>query len=203
VEKYSDKTILSGIKNRKVDILEFLYNEYFPKVSRLVMTNGGSEHDARDIFQEALIIVFNRLQKNKLVIKSSFHNFFIILCKFMWFRQNNNNNYSAAEGKEGEFFQEDDALATLNDNPGENLIKEQLAGRYEKIYQRHYRKLGGDCKRVLKMFFRKKSFREIASIMGYANEDYARRKKYLCMQYLMKMICQDPEYICLKRKKPD
>ena len=203
MEKHSDKTILIGIKNRKGIILEYLYNEYFPKVRRIVMTNGGSEQDARDLFQEALIIIFNRLQKNKLVIKSSFHNFFIILCKFMWFRQNNNYQYNDVEGKEDEFFREDDAIANLNENPDEDLYKEQLASQYEKIYQRHYRKLGGDCKKVLKMFFRKRSFREAASIMGYANEDYARRKKYLCMQYLMKMINQDPEYICLKKKKPE
>jgi hypothetical protein len=51
------------------------------------------------------------------------------------------------------------------------------------------------------MFFRKKSFREIAARMEYSNEDYARRKKYLCMQYLMKMINQDPEFIELKKKR--
>jgi RNA polymerase sigma factor (sigma-70 family) len=203
VEKYSDKTILIGLKNRKDIILEYLYKEYFPQIKRIVLTNGGNEQDARDLFQEALIIVFNRLQKNKLVIKSSFHNFFIVLCKFIWFRQNNINHKYSIEGTGEESPQGINAQPALNEIPGESLYKEHLASQYEKIYQRQYRKLPGDCKRVLKMFFRKKSFKEIAVRMGYSNEDYARRKKYLSMQQLMKMINLDPEYKLLKQSCRD
>lgn len=201
MEKYSDKTILTGIKNRKESILEYLYKEYFPKIKKIVISNGGSEQDARDLFQEALIIVFNRIKKNNLVIKSSFHNFFIVLCRFLWFRQNApKHNYTSTENMDNESLQKEASAATVNESPGDIIYQEHLNNQYEKIYQRHYRKLAGNCKRVLKMFFRKKSFREIATRMNYTNEDYARRKKYLCMQQLMHMISQDPEYIELKKK---
>ncbi len=201
MEKYSDKTILTGIKNRKESILEYLYKEYFPKIKRIVISNGGNEQDARDLFQEALIIVFNRIKKNNLVIKSSFHNFFIVLCRFLWFRQNNpNHDYASDEDINNESVQNEASAATVNESPGETIYEEHIKTRYEKIYQRQYRKLAGNCKRVLKMFFRKKSFREIATRMNYTNEDYARRKKYLCMQQLMQMISQDPEYIELKKQ---
>jgi RNA polymerase sigma factor (sigma-70 family) len=201
VEKYSDKIILIGIKNRKDHILEYLYREYFPKIKHIVISNGGNEQDARDLFQEALIIVFNRLKKNDLEIKSSFHNFFLVLCRFVWYRQNNlNRNHTLVENLDDRSAAIQD-LETSSDFPGESYYREHLTASYEKIYQRHYRKLTGDCKKVLKMFFRKKPFREIAGRMGYASEDYARRKKYLCMQCLMKMITQDPEFIELKKTR--
>jgi RNA polymerase sigma factor (sigma-70 family) len=200
VAKYSDKSILVGIKNRKDSTLEYLYKEYYPQVQRVVNKHGGDEQDARDLFQEALIIIFNKLNDNSLVIKTSFHNYFIVLCRFIWFRQNNINPNQEGDG---EMEDESTAVSTspgqLNDIPTETVYRELQTNQYEKIYQRHYRKLGGDCKVVLKMFFKKRSFREIADRMNYTNEEYARRKKYLCMQQLMKMVSNDPEFIELKK----
>lgn len=238
MEKYSDKTILNGIKNRKDSVLEYLYKDYFPQVLRIVVKNGGGEQDARDLFQEALIIIFNRLRNDKLKIESSFHNYFIVLCRFIWFRQNNirtgygssqfdENKLDASDGTYGvadnpdqaenegsavtdKYVVESDAASaemhehdSSHDNPGKKEYEQFIASQYEKIYQRNHRKMPGDCKRVLKMFFKKRSFREISQKMRYSGEEYARRKKYLCMQNLMKMINEDPEYQDLKKKEQE
>lgn len=207
MEKYSDKTILNGIKNRKDSVLEYLYKDYFPQVLRIVVKNGGIEQDARDLFQEALIIIFNRLRKDELKIESSFHNYFIVLCRFIWFRQNNiKTGYGTSRIDEDiidapspEIHEHDSG----NDKPGKNEYEQFIASQYERIYQRNHRKMPGDCKRVLKMFFKKRSFREISQKMRYSGEEYARRKKYLCMQHLMKMINEDPEYQDLKKREQE
>jgi RNA polymerase sigma factor (sigma-70 family) len=200
VEKYSDKSIIAGIKNRKDATLQYLYKEYYPQVQRIVNKHGGEEQDARDLFQEALIIIFNKLNSNNLVIKTSFHNYFIVLCRFIWFRQNNISlDHKADDETTGKSQATDNLLPGADDDPGESVLREYRENQYEKIYQRHYRKLGRDCKKVLKSFFKKKSFREIAARMNYANEEYARRKKYLCMQQLMKMVSTDPEFVELKK----
>ncbi len=205
MEKYSDKTILTGIKSRKNSILEYLYSEYYPQVKRIVLKHGGQEQDAMDLFQEALIIIFKRLTQNELVIKSSFHNYFIVLCRFIWFRQKNINiSYDTGEQPDESTLNNKPNTDTLPEGVEIKVYHEYISNQNEKIYQRHYRKLSGDCKRVLKMYFRKKSFRQIAKKMEYSGEDYARRKKYLCMQQLMKMISRDPEYIELKKHiKPE
>lgn len=221
MEKYSDKTILNGIKQRKDSILEYLYKEYFPQVQRIVLKHGGNEQDARDLFQEGLIIIFNRLLKNELEIRSSFHNYFIVLCRFIWFRQNNIKRglvYGTDEADADAFDVTDDTLAedegeagdagtarspadTVREVIGDKEYGEYLENQSEKIYQRHYRKLPGDCKRVIRMFFRKRPFKKIAKRMNYTSEEYGRRKKYLCMQQLMKMINEDPEYIEMKKRQ--
>jgi RNA polymerase sigma factor (sigma-70 family) len=202
VEKYSDKTILIGIKNRKGEILEYLYREYYPQIERIVLKHEGDEQDARDLFQEALVIIFTRLKEGDLVINSSFHNYFIVLCRFIWFRQKGiKNSYGTLDDSEESATMKSTASGIVNDSPGEREYNEFLTNQNEKIFQRQYRKLPGDCKRVLKMYFRKKSYKEIATRMKYSTEDYARRKKYLSMQLLMKMIKEDPEYIELNKKK--
>ena len=38
------------------------------------------------------------------------------------------------------------------------------------------------------------SYDEIALEMGYKNATYARRKKYLCKEELIKIIKEDPEF---------
>ncbi|TVR75395.1 MAG: sigma-70 family RNA polymerase sigma factor [Marinilabiliales bacterium] len=252
VEKYSDKSILDGIRQRKNIILEYIYNEYFPQILRIVVRHGGDEQDARDLFQEGLIIIFNKLAKGELEIKTSFHNYFIVICRFLWFRHKNvshNIHYDRIEdelspaswdsgnesGISGEIDLSDEIdESTEREETDESEYSDQSAGtgisadytayqdtssdaaqegigdseyieylnnQSEKIYQRHYRKLPGDCKRVIKMFLKKRPFREIASIMKYGSEEYGRRKKYLCMQQLMNLINDDPEYIELQRIK--
>jgi RNA polymerase sigma factor (sigma-70 family) len=205
VEKHSDKAILNGIRTRKDSILEYLYREYYPQIFRIVAKHGGDEHDARDLFQEALIIIFNRLKNEDLQITTSFHNYFIVLCRFIWFRQNNiisDYDTSRLADESSVPDEHDGYIVREGEVQTDNIYEEYLNNKSEKIFQRHYRKLPGDCKRVLKMFFRKRSFRDIAGKMNYSGENYARRKKYLCMQQLMKMINQDPEYIALKNRKP-
>jgi DNA-directed RNA polymerase specialized sigma24 family protein len=134
VEKYSDKTILTGIKNRKDYILEYLYRDYFPKVKHIVISNGGNEQDARDLFQEALIIVFSRLKKNDLIIKSSFHNFFIVLCKFIWYRQNNtSHNHARVEDIEEKSVRIHPGSESSAEFPGESVYREHTAAAYEKF----------------------------------------------------------------------
>lgn len=201
MEKYSDKVILNGIRNRKDDVLEYLYRELFPHVKNTVARYGGDEQDARDIFQEALITIFKRISENKLVITSSFRSYFLAQCRFMWFHQNNIKlNYYSEEDIEEKNSSSPAVKNMLHDQDEDRLNQEYLASGYEKIYQKHYRKLPADCKKVIRMFYKKRAFSEIARKMNYATEDYARRKKYLCMQQLMKMIKQDPEYIRLKSK---
>jgi hypothetical protein len=57
---------------------------------------------------------------------------------------------------------------------------------------------------VLKLFIKKMPIREIAGIMGFKTENYARTRKYLCKQDLKKRVSNDPRsYKLLKYEKPD
>jgi hypothetical protein len=126
-------------------------------------------------------------------------NYFITLCRFIWFREKGITPYQEKDVEEAD--KDDQPAEIVEEIHGEKTYLEYRANRNEKIFQRNYRKLGRDCKRVLKMFFRKKTFTEITYRMKYTNELYARRKKYLCMQSLLKMIEDDPEYVDITKNK--
>jgi hypothetical protein len=68
-----------------------------------------------------------------------------------------------------------------------------LNERY-KLYQKHFTNLGKDCQKVLQLYFDKVPLKNIAQIMGFKSEKYAKKRKFKCKEYLIKSIKQDLEY---------
>ncbi len=64
----------------------------------------------------------------------------------------------------------------------------------EQIVQRSFLKLKTECQKVLNMAIKGYEYSEIARKMKYKSEEYARRKKYLCKEALIKIVKADPEY---------
>ncbi len=58
----ADSEIILGILNDSKDILNRLYKMYFPMVLQLVLNNNGNEDDAKDVFQESVIVLYNKVR---------------------------------------------------------------------------------------------------------------------------------------------
>jgi hypothetical protein len=63
---------------------------------------------------------------------------------------------------------------------------------------RAMQKLGDDCRRLLQLYFEKITMEQIAVEMGYASDNYARRRKFQCKERLEEFIKADPAYRELK-----
>ena len=50
--------------------LEFLYKKYYRMMTKMVITNSGTEEEARDIYQDALIVFWQKATSGKLVMTS-------------------------------------------------------------------------------------------------------------------------------------
>ena len=64
MKRLSDEEILAGLRKRDNRILQYIYKNSFTPVKQLVLHNAGSENDAEDIFQEALIVIFKKLRES-------------------------------------------------------------------------------------------------------------------------------------------
>jgi hypothetical protein len=62
-----------------------------------------------------------------------------------------------------------------------------------RLYQQHFLTLGEDCQKVLLLFMKKISLKDIATEMGFKTEKYAKTRKYLCKEELKKRIINDPK----------
>ena len=163
------------------------------------------EHDARDLFQDAVVILFKNIRSGKIRIKVSFSSYFLVMCRFLWYeaRDADPSTRETLLDQLGESQIESLAETPSDTEEKKSAIRNDFDLRKEKIYQKHYRYLAPDCKKVLTMFYRKRGYEHIAGKMGYGSAGYARRKKYLCWRHLLKRIKNDKEFKRLWKEQRD
>lgn len=188
MKQISDEAIIEGIKLKSQFVINYMYDNMFPTIKKFVENYSGSEEDAQDIFQEAIIVVYHKIADRHLELTSSFKTFFFAICKNLLFKRYSrmvdktkleNHINSELLVYEGELAEELQI--------GEDVMKMGL-------YRKHFLQLEEDCQKMLKLYFKKTSYKEIAEIMGYKNENYAKTRKFLCKEKLRKRIINDPLY---------
>jgi len=184
---YSDAQILKGILRHDNLILQYIYKQYYYKINYFVKKNQGNEEDASDIFQEAIIVIYRKLKENDLIFeKSSFAGYLFSVCRFLWLKQLEKRRIERERLNDSLPFQED----LYDDNLIEVIEKNERYG----LYQKHFGTLSTDCQKLLQLFFEKVPLREIAKVMGYKGEKYAKTRKYKCKELLIRRIKQDTEF---------
>jgi RNA polymerase sigma factor (sigma-70 family) len=189
VKKLTLGQIIDGIRRRDNKVLTLVYKELFPVVRYYVMSNGGTQDDAKDVFQESIIVIFKQISNNSFEIKTGFEAYLYGVSRLVWLkilrnRATHDRNIMLLEEPESSYL------------PSENLIEEELEMR---LFRKYFLKLGNECQKMLQLISEGSSYEEIATIMGYKSEKIVRNKKYKCKESLIKMIQDDPEYRQIRR----
>jgi RNA polymerase sigma factor (sigma-70 family) len=184
---YSDEQILKGILRHDNLILQYIYKQYYYNINYFIRKNQGSEDDASDIFQEAIIIIYRKIKENDLIFeKSSFKGYLFSVCRFLWLKQLEKRRIEKEKLNDSLPYHED----LYDDNLNELAEKNERYG----LYQKHFGTLSTDCQKLLQLFFEKVSLRDIAKVMGYKSEKYAKKRKFKCKELLISRIKQDAEF---------
>ena|ERR1035437_1159297 len=183
---YTTLDLLNGILRNDTIILQFIYKNFYSKINFFIKKNSGDDDDANDVFQEAIIIIFRKLKANELVLDCTFETYLYSVCRFLWLKQLDKRKVEKEKIKDNHEYNED-----LYDDGLEKVA--DLNERY-KLYQKHFTNLGKDCQKVLQLYFDKVPLKNIAQIMGFKSEKYAKKRKFKCKEYLIKSIKQDLEY---------
>jgi RNA polymerase sigma factor (sigma-70 family) len=181
---YSDEAILEGLRLRSDYIINFIYKEFFPIIRFLVIENGGLGEDAEDVFQDGIIIIYSKISLNQLTLTSSFKTYMYSVCRNLWLQKLNKRKAVYDKLSDVEEF------IDLPSDVLQEISNEQT--ELHRIIQIHFLSLPNDCQKVLRLFIKNIPLREIAGIMGYKTENYAKTRKYLCKQELKKRIADDP-----------
>ena len=181
---YSDEAILEGLRLRSDYIINFIYKEFFPLIRFLVTENGGAGEDAEDIFQDGIIIIYSKISLNELRLTSSFKTYMYSVCRNLWLQKLN---------KRKAIFDKLSDVEEYIDLPKDMLQEASIEEtELHRIIQIHFLSLADDCQKLLRLFIKNIPLREIASILGYKTEKYAKTRKYLCKEELKKRIASDP-----------
>jgi len=183
MKEYSAQEIIKGIDRCKDSIIRYVYRSCYPDVRKLILTNGGNEHDAQDIFQEGLIKVYQKITGQGLQLNCKFGTYLYSVCRFLWLRELEKKKSNQKESLAVE--------AIIDDQTANFKIRENAR---IKLYEKHFKELSRDCQKVLNMYFQKASMEEICAVMGYKSVQIAKDKKYRCKKSLINKIYNNPEY---------
>lgn len=177
-----NKNYLRGIVENDFSVLQQIYRESLPEVIKYVKRNSGTTDDAKDVFQEGILVIFRKVSNDQLELTTSFHNFLFSVCKRIWLKKlKKKGNKEVAFVDSEEYSYE------------ENFEDDFIKTRKWQLFNKKFQLLAEECRKVLKMFFNGRSSNEIANAMGYT-EEYAKRKKYKCKRSLAELIKKDAEY---------
>ncbi len=176
---YTNIEVVQAIKNNKADkVLQFLYKNLQPKISKWIRTNNGSKEEAQDIFQDSILVFYSYVLKDKFNIEANIEAFIFKTAKNKWI------NYVKKEGKktsiEGDIaINEEARISTKTSN--QDLINGLLE------------QLGKVCKEILTYtIFYKISMEDVCARMNYNNPNTAKTKNYKCKQRLKNLINENP-----------
>lgn len=183
---YSEEDILDGIFDGDKDVLRYVYDEYYPTIQVLIFRNSGKDEDAEDIFQDTLMIIYQKVRKNDLKLECSFKTYFYSISRNLWLQKLEKNKISGSPYTDIENFIElsDEFMYEIFDEENEKI----------KLLQKHFLNLSEGCRKVLRLFLTKMPLKEIQEIMGFKTLKYTKTRKFLCKENLKKRIFNDPRY---------
>jgi RNA polymerase sigma factor (sigma-70 family) len=182
----SNDEIISGLKSRDKQIINYIYKQSYIPVKYFVTTNNGSVMDAEDIFQDAMIIIYKNLFKQGFKLSCSFSTYIYSICRHLWLQK-------LAKPNMRHEIDENFISADLWDD--NNSLQDHLneSAKYN-LFKKHFNLLKKNEQKVLSLYLNKTPAREIANIMGFKSDKYAKFRKYLCKEKLKNMIVNDEQY---------
>lgn len=164
-----------------------IYKTTFLLVKKFILQNRGSEQDAEDIFQKALLQITVRYKREKFQITSSFEAYLFTVCKNLWRRELNKNKKRVTNSEILEHISESvDSSLALIEQKRQELFVEKL------------NEISGNCKKILSMFFAKTSYAEIVENTEYTSESVVRQRVFKCKKKLTDLIKKDARFNSLK-----
>ena len=177
-EEINEKDLLQGLARNDRKSVETIYNDNYTTIQSLIINNNGSADDARDIFQEAMIVLFEKVKSGNFELNCQIKTYVYSVCRRLWLKRlQQMGRYSTETGN----------IATV---PVEEEIEnhEQKNAEFE-MMDLAISKLGEPCKSLIEAFYlQKKNMQEIAADFGYTNADNAKNQKYKCLMRLKKIF---------------
>ena len=174
-----EKELLIGLANNDRKAVETLYEENFNTVQALIINNNGSSDDAKDIFQEAIIVLYEKVRAGGFELHCQIKTFLYSVSRRLWLKRLQQQNRYAPPG---------DSMEPVVAVEDDLEAHEQRNAEFEMMEQA-INHLGEPCKSLLEAYYlQKQNMQVIAAQFGYTNADNAKNQKYKCLMRLKKIF---------------
>lgn len=168
-----DIKIIELLKSGKEDIAFLKLYKNYPPIEKLVLSKGGSKEDAKDVFQDALIIFYEKVVGTEFKLTSAISTYVYSVSRFIW-------KDRLIKIKGNKIIGESIDVASDDELELQNAIeKEKKLKKVERVLTQ----IGDKCLQLLKLFYYEGlSMKKIATKLGFKSENVAKNQKYKCLE---------------------
>ncbi len=174
-----EQILLKGLAANDKKAVETIYRENYLTIQSFIVKNNGYPDDARDIFQEAMIVLYEKVCTGSFELTCQIKTYLYSVCRRLWLKRlQQMQRYNPAAESIEEVVSVEDELDVHEKRNADLIVMESALA-----------KIGEPCKSLLEAYYlQKKSMPEIAAFFGYTNSDNAKTQKYKCLVRLKKIF---------------
>ena len=141
-----DKHLLEGLALNDREVIEAIYRDNYPMVQALILNNSGNSDEARDIFQEAMIVVYEKAVSGSLELHCLLKTYLYSVCRRLWLKR----------------LQQLQRYGSLIENVEETITVDEDLDMHEKhnadflMMENAMSKIGEPCKSLLDAYYLQK-----------------------------------------------
>ncbi|MBL7763985.1 MAG: sigma-70 family RNA polymerase sigma factor [Chitinophagaceae bacterium] len=175
----NEKDLLLGLARNDRKATETIYKDNYNMVQALIISNNGSQDDAKDIFQEAMIVLYEKVRAGNFELTSQIKTYLYSVSRRLWLKRLQQTN---------RFKPDLEGVAEMVQVEDDMEVHEKLNTDFA-MMERALGSLGEPCKSLLEAYYlQKRNMTEIALAFGYTNADNAKTQKYKCLVRLKKFF---------------
>ena len=149
-------------------------------IESYVKRNSGTDHDAKTIFHDAIIIFVKKVfSQEGLELENTTEGYLFGITKKLW------SNTLRSRSKKNTL-ELDDKQSTIASD--ENTLMELMSAEKRSLLETVLSSIGEKCRQVLVYWSYGHSMKVIAEKLNYASDGMARKKKHQCLQKLKEII---------------
>lgn len=150
-----------------------LYELAFPAVAKFVSSRSGTFQDAKDIFQDALVIFYEKTREGNLSVEVSDEAYVLGIAKHLWIRK----------------FNHDKSTVPLDDTEAVSLPDSYFPTVESGKLVSFLARAGRRCMELLQAFYyEKRSADHIRNAFGYGSAHSATVQKFKCLEKIRDMV---------------
>lgn len=175
---FLEEALISELRKKNEAALKQLYRENYVMILKLVVNNSGTEEEAKDVYQEAIIHFYERLSQAEFELTCKIKTYLYAVCRKLWLQRLAQRNRFVR-------IEEGEQVADVEQSVNEMETKEKDFS----LMGQSLDKLGEPCRSILEDYYlRSLTMDEITEKFGYTNSDNAKNQKYKCLQRLKKFF---------------
>jgi RNA polymerase sigma factor (sigma-70 family) len=173
----TDQETFLGLKSSDNHAYEILYKFYYPSVRHFILKNNGSIDDAKDVFQETICVLLEKVPKDDFNLTSSLKTYIFAISSNLWLKRLRDSNkivkgdVDLYEKYLTDYEEAETEIHQANTNKALNIFKIITV----------------KCITLLKaIFYDEKNIETVTKEFGYTNKHNAQNQKFKCLEQARK-----------------